>query len=132
MPGQTWDDVRALALALPDTDETTSWGHAFWRVHGTGFVWERPLRKTDLAALGITAQPGPVLGAKVDDEATKFALIEDVPSVFFTTPHFDGHASVLVRLDVVSARLLGEIVTDAWLAVAPEKLADAWRTEHPD
>jgi hypothetical protein len=74
MPEATWDDVRRLALALPDTEETVSRGSAFWRVHGKGFVWERPLRRPDLAALGLDEQPGPVLGAKVDDEATKFAL----------------------------------------------------------
>lgn len=132
MTGATWDDVRRLALALPDTDETTSRGTAFWRVHGTGFVWERPLRKADLQHLGIDAQPGPVLGAKVDDEATKFALVEDDPQTFFTTPHFDGYPSVLVRLDATSHRLLSEIVTSAWIAVAPPRLADAWLAEHPD
>lgn len=119
MPEADWDDVRRLALALSDTEETVSRGSAFWRVHGKGFVWERPLRKPDLAALGLDEQPGPVLGAKVDDEATKFALAENEPDVFFTTPHFDGYPSVLVWLDAVSLQRLGEIVTDAWLATAP-------------
>ncbi|WP_243064887.1 MmcQ/YjbR family DNA-binding protein [Humibacter sp. RRB41] len=119
MPEADWDDVRRLALALPDTEETVSRGSAFWRVHGKGFVWERPLRKPDLAALGLDEQPGRVLGAKVDDEATKFALAENEPDVFFTTPHFDGYPSVLVWLDAVSLQRLGEIVTDAWLATAP-------------
>ena len=132
MPQVSWDDVRELALAFPDTDETTSWGHAFWRVHGKGFVWERPLRKPDLQHLELDAQPGPVLGAKVADEPTKFALVEDDPEVFFTTPHFDGFPAVLVWLDNVSHRLLREIVTDAWLAAAPPKLAKEWLTEHPD
>ncbi|QDZ16069.1 MmcQ/YjbR family DNA-binding protein [Humibacter ginsenosidimutans] len=127
-----WDDVRELALALPDTDETTSWGHAFWRVHGKGFVWERPLRKPDLQALGITEQPGPVLGAKVDDEATKLALVEVDPTLFFTTPHFDGYPSVLVWLDRVPARRLEEIVTDAWLATAPMRLRREWLDAHAE
>ncbi len=56
-----WDDLRRLALALPDTSEGTSWGSAHWRVHGKGFVWERPLRKTDLAELGLDEQPGPIM-----------------------------------------------------------------------
>ena len=114
-----WDDVRRLALALPDTDETVSRGSAFWRVHGKGFVWGRPLRGTDLAALGLKEQPGPVLGAKVDDEATKLALVEGEPEVFFTTPHFDGYPAVLVWLQAVSLPRLGEVVEDAWHATAP-------------
>ena len=122
MATANWDDVRRLALALPDTEETISRGSAFWRVHGKGFVWERPLRRTDLAALGLEEQPGPVLGAKVDDEATKFALVEGEPEVFFTTPHFDGYPSVLVWLNVVSLARLGEIVDDAWHATAPPAL----------
>jgi hypothetical protein len=132
MSGTTWEDVRALALSFPDTDETTSWGHAFWRVHGKGFVWERPLRKNDLEHLRLETQPGPVLGARVDDEPTKFALIEDDPEVFFTTPHFDGYSAVLVWLDHLSERVLEEVVTDAWLAVAPRRLARQWLAEHPD
>lgn len=127
-----WDDVRRTALALPDTEETTSWGHAFWRVHGKGFVWERPLHRPDLAHLGLDAQPGPVLGAVVDDEVTKLALAQQEPELFFTTPHFEGHAIVLVRLDRLSPQRLDEIVTDAWLAKAPPQAARAWLAEHPD
>jgi hypothetical protein len=132
MPESTWEDVRRLALAMPDAEESTSWGNPSWRVHGKGFVWERPLRAKDLAHLRLDAQPGPVLGARVDDEPTKFALVNDDPTVFFTTPHFDGYPAVLVWLDNVSHRVLGEIVADAWIAVAPTKLARAWLEEHPD
>lgn len=129
MPEIDWNEVRRLALALPDTAETVSRGNAFWRVHGKGFVWERPLHKPDLAALHLDEQPGPVLGARVDDEATKRALVEEDPEVFFTTPHFDGYAAVLVRLDAVTPQRLEEIVTEAWLAVAPPKLAQEWLAE---
>jgi hypothetical protein len=44
----TWDDVRELALALPEASEHESRGHAQWKVHAKGFVWERPLRRADL------------------------------------------------------------------------------------
>lgn len=131
MPESPWDEVRRLALALPDTDETLSHGTAFWRVHGKGFVWERPLRTTDLQHLRIDAQPGPVLGAKVDDEATKHALAESDPEVFFTTPHFDGYLAVLVWLDRITPDRLAEVVTDAWLATAPTRAASQWLAEHP-
>ena len=100
----TWDDVRELALALPDASEHVSRGSAQWKVHAKGFVWERPLRRADLESLGIAQQPGPVLGAKTEDEAVKLALIAEDPTVFFTTPHFDGYAAVLVRLDRISRR----------------------------
>lgn len=56
----TWDDVREIALALPETDERPSYGNAFRRVKGKGFVWERPLRGTDRRDLGDAAPPGPI------------------------------------------------------------------------
>ena len=118
----TWDDVRELALALPEASEHVSRGSAQWKVRTKGFVWERPLRRADLDSLGIDAQAGPVLGAKTEDEAVKFALIAEDPSVFFTTPHFDGYAAVLVHLDRISRRRLGELVAEAWAAAAPAKL----------
>jgi hypothetical protein len=130
--GVGWDEVRRLALSFPDATEHVSWGSAHWRVHGKGFVWERPLRKTDLEHLGIAEQDGPVLGARVEDEAVKFALVESDPDVFFTTPHFDGWSAILVRLDRISRRRLDEVVADAFLAVAPRKLANDWLLRNSD
>ena len=115
----TWDDVRELALALPETSEHVSRGTAQWKVRAKGFVWERPLRRADLDALGIDAQDGLVLGASTEDEAVKFALISEDPSTFFTTPHFDGYSAVLVHLDRISKRRLAELVAEAWVAKAP-------------
>src|SRR5262249_15635182 len=78
----TWDDVGAVALALPETLEREGRdGLRDWRVkHGArdkGFVWERPLRKSDLAALGSAAPSGPILGVRVPDVGAKDALIAD-------------------------------------------------------
>ena len=56
-----WDDVREIALALPETDERPSRGHAFWRIKDKGFVWERPLHGSDLKALGEAAPQGPLV-----------------------------------------------------------------------
>jgi hypothetical protein len=122
----TWDDVREIALALPETDERPSHGNAFWRVKGKGFVWERPLRGTDLKALGDAAPDGPILGVRVEHLGAKEALIQDDPELYFTTPHFDGYAAVLVRLEQIDLEELREIVVEAWLCRSPRKLADAY------
>ena len=118
----TWDDVRRIALGLPETSEEVSWGHAHWRVKGKGFVWERPLRRSDLEALGDAAPEGPILGARVEHLVAKEALLADESGVFFTTPHFDGYPAVLVRLPEIGIELLEEVVTEAWLARAPRRL----------
>lgn len=118
----TWDDVERFATALPQVEEGTSYGRRAWTVKGKGFVWERPLTKTDIAALGETAPDGPILGASVADLGDKESLLEQDPEVFFTTPHFDGYPAVLVRLDVIEAAALAEVIEDAWLARAPAKL----------
>jgi hypothetical protein len=118
-----WDDVRRIALSLPDTTEAVSWDNAHWRVHGKGFVWERPLRNSDLRALGEGAPDGPILGARVEHLGAKEALIQDEPNLFFTTPHFDGYPAVLVRLDEIGLDELEEVIVEAWLARAPKRLA---------
>jgi hypothetical protein len=119
----TWEDVRRVALALPHTSEGTRHGTTTWLVKDKGFVWERPLRKADLAALGDKAPNGPILGAHVDHEGIKHALIASEPEVFFTTPHFDGYPAVLARLDKIGPGTLEELIVDAWLAKAPKRLA---------
>jgi hypothetical protein len=122
----TWDDVRRIALALPETTEAVSWEHAHWRVKDKGFVWERPLRRSDLEALGDAAPDGPILGARVEHLVAKEALLADDPGVFFTTPHFDGYPAVLVRLDEISMQDLEEVIVEAWLCRAPKRLAQAY------
>jgi hypothetical protein len=90
------------------------------------FVWERPLRRTDLKALGDGAPDGPILGARVEHLVAKDALIADDPGVFFTIPHFDGYPAVLVRLDRIGPADLDELIVEAWLARAPKRLAGAY------
>ena len=122
----TWDDVQRLALALPETSERESRGLRGWRVKDKGFVWERPLRRADYSALGDDAPDGPILGARVEHLGAKEALLADDPAVFFTTPHFDGYPAILVRLKPISVEDLEELVTEAWLAAAPKRLAKAF------
>jgi hypothetical protein len=119
----SWDDVRRIALALPETSEERSRGLASWRVRDKGFVWERPLRPGDLRALGDAAPSGPILGARVEHLVAKEALIADDPDVYFTTPHFNGYPAVLVRLEEIAADELEELIVEAWLCRAPKRLA---------
>ncbi len=121
-----WDDVRRIALGLPETSERVSRDLAQWRVKDKLFVWERPLRRSDLEALGSRAPDGPILGARVEHEVAKQALIADDPSIFFTTPHFDGYAAILARLDRISVEDLEELIVEAWLIRAPKRLAQAY------
>ena len=122
----TWDDVRRIALGLPETSERLSRGLRQWSVRDRSFVWERPLRRADLEALGDDAPDGPILGAHVEHVGAKEALLATDPGVFFTTPHFDGYAAVLVGLARIGAEDLEELVVEAWLARAPKRLAAAY------
>lgn len=119
----TWEDVRRIALALPETTERLSRDLRQWRVRDRLFVWERPLRRSDREALGDDAPEGPILGARVEHLGAKSALIADDPTVFFTTPHFDGYPAILVRLDAIRLDALHEVIVEAWLVRAPRRLA---------
>jgi hypothetical protein len=118
----TWDDVRRIALDLPETSERVSRGLRQWVVKDKLFVWERPLRRSDLEALGDAAPPGPILGARVEHLVAKEALLANDEGVFFTTPHFDGYPAILVRVDDIPAEDLVEVIVEAWLCRAPKRL----------
>src|SRR6476661_9882319 len=119
----TWRDVSRLALKMPEAVESDMRGNRAWKVKDKLFVWERPLRQSDLKALGDGAPKEPILGARGEHLGAKEALIQSEPDVFFTTPHFDGYPAVLVRLPAISKEILEEIVIEAWLARAPKRLA---------
>ena len=125
-----WDDVRRIALALPESSEQSSHGHASWRVREKGFVWERPLRPAEVRALGEAAPTGAILGARVEHLGAKEALLADDPGAFFTTPHFDGFPAVLVRLERISRDDLEELIVEAWLSRAPKRLARRYIDTH--
>lgn len=110
-------------MALPETAEAVSRGLASWKVRDKAFVWERPLRRADLEALGDDAPTGPILGARVEHLVAKEALLADDPAIFFTTPHFDGYPAILVRLDRITVEDLEEVIVEAWLSRAPKRLA---------
>jgi hypothetical protein len=112
------DDVRHLALALPDVVEIDSDGFDF-RVAGRGFIWSYPERRpgkprlirTDIAVLFV------------GDEAEKQALLLGEPGIFFTAPGYDGWPLVMLRLAEVDSGRLAELVTDAWRMRSADALA---------
>src|ERR1700732_862116 len=122
----TWNDVRRIALALPETSERLSRDLRHWQVKDKGFVWERPLRRADIEALGEDTPDGAILGARVEHLGAKEALLSNDPAVFFTTPHFDGYPAILVRLERIGLEDLREVVTEAGLVRAPQRLASAY------
>ncbi len=127
-----WDDVRRIALSLPETTEQPMHGLPSWRVRKKLFVWERPLRASELEALGEAAPSGPILGARVEHLVAKEALLADDPEIYFTTPHFDGYPSVLVRLERIAVGELEELVIEAWLTRAPKRLSKQYLDANPE
>lgn len=122
----SWRDVRRIALALPGTSEESSRGTPAWTVNGKFFAWDRPLRASDLAALGKNAPTGPILGVRTADLEMKDVLLASDLKVFFTTPHFDGYPAALIRLEKISTTMLKDVIVEAWLARAPKRAVAAF------
>jgi hypothetical protein len=120
----TFDDVARLVAELPETAETEHHGHRNWSVRGKGFAWERPFSKADLKRYGDAVPPdGPILAVRVEDLAEKEAVLAAQTDAFFTIPHFDGYAAVLIQLSKVSEAALRDALLDGWLVFAPPHLA---------
>jgi hypothetical protein len=128
----SWDDVAEIALGLPEVAEEPVFGDRAWKVRKKLFVWERPLRKKEVEQLGDAAPGGEILGVRVPDEEAKAALLASEPEIYFTTPHFDGYPSVLVRLARIPRADLEEAIVEAWLSRAPKRVAKAWLDARAD
>jgi hypothetical protein len=126
-------DLDKLALAMPDTTkETSDDGRPTYLVHGKMFCFHRGPRR-DAVDQETGERLEDVLVFRVEDLDTKELVLADPRGVFFTTPHFDGYAAVLIRIPDL-AQLdrdeLRDAVVDAWLTRAQKRVAKAWLSEH--
>lgn len=126
------DDIHAAALAMPHVTVTRAGTLPIYQVGSKSFVFFRTPRPDTV---------DPETGERYDDvivfwvasEGDKLALVQDESSPFFTTPHFDGHPSVLLRgsrISEVDRDEIVELVQDAWLAQASRRRAETWLREH--
>jgi hypothetical protein len=128
------EDVHQLALGMP---HVTVWrgrtGNPIYQVGGKSFVFFRTPRPDAIDPETGERYPD-VIVFWVPSESDKQAWVQDETSPFFTTPHFDGHPSVLLRgsrVDELTVQELTEVVQDAWLSQASPRRAAAWLSAHP-
>lgn len=123
------EDVHELALAMPHvTVEHGSGGEPIYQVGRKSFVYFRTPRP-DAVDPDTGERYRDVIIFWVPSESDKLALIQDERSPFFTTAHFDGHQSVLVRacrIGELTYQELAEVVQDAWLSRASPTRRNAW------
>src|SRR5262245_28153488 len=120
----TLEDVQDICAELPEVKVGERWHYRTWLVGGNGFAWERPFSKADIKRFGAQTPPdGPILAVRVEDLGEKEAVLAAQQTAFFTIPHFDGYAAVLIQLRRLSDQPLRDALTDGWLACAPPKLA---------
>jgi hypothetical protein len=126
------EDVHALAAGMPFVTVLHGpKGNAIYQVGGKSFVFFRTPRP-DAADPATGERYADVIMFWVGSEGDKLALVQDESSPFFTTPHFDGHPSVLLRaadLGRISRAELAELVEEAWLSRASQRRAETWLRE---
>ncbi len=126
----TMDEVAAIIEAFPGVTVGERYGHRTWSAFGKAVVWHRPFSKADIKRFGDETPPdGDILAVTVEDLAEKEAVLAANPDAFFTIPHFDGYAAVLVHLRVASVKAVEGAILDGWLARAPEDVAEAYLRE---
>ena len=127
------DDVHESALGMPHVTVTHGpGGNPVYQVGGKSFVFFRNPRP-DAVDPDTGERYDDVIVIWVESGDDKAALVQDPDSPWFTTTHFDGHLSVLVRasrLGELTRQELAEVIQDAWLARASKRRAAAWLAEH--
>jgi hypothetical protein len=123
------EDVHDLALAMPHvTVYDPDADNPVYQVGGKSFVFFRTPRPDAVDPETGERYPD-VIVFWVESDADKQALVQDETTPFFTTPHFDGHPSVLIRasrLGEISRTELAEVIQDAWLSRASQRRRTAW------
>jgi hypothetical protein len=115
----TIDDVDAFAMKLPGVSVGARWGNRTWMVGDKGFAWQRPFSKADLKRFGDETPPqGEILAVRVESLDAKDALLAIAPPGFFTIPHFNGYAAVLIELRRARTKDVRAAILDAFHAVA--------------
>lgn len=126
--------MHELAVAMPHVRvHPGTRDNPVYRVGGKSFVFFRNPRP-DAVDPDTGERYQDVIVLWVGSEADKLALVQDETSPFFTTAHFDGHPSVLLRasrIGELSLQELTEVVQDAWLAQASTRRAEQWLAAHP-
>jgi hypothetical protein len=128
------EDIHELAGGMPGAARVHgSQGNPVYQVGGKSFIFFRNPRP-DAVDPGTGERYADVIVFWVPSEADKQALVQDPSSPFFTTPHFDGHPSVLLRacrVGELTVAELTEVIQDAWLSRASPRRRAAWLTAHP-
>ncbi len=115
----TFEDVDEIATSLPGVTVGTSWGNRTWLVEGKGFAWQRPFSKADLERFGDETPPaGEILAVRVESLDAKDALLAMALPGFFTIPHFNGYAAVLIALKKARAKDVRAALLEGFRAMA--------------
>lgn len=118
----SWDDIRRIALDLPEAVEDTTGSTTAWRVGSKAFAWERLLRRGERESLGDAAPDGPALGVRVPDATAVDGLVAARPGVFFTVAGYGVYPMVLLHVERASFDDLDEAIVESWLCRAPKRL----------